>query len=59
MILVHVDDMLVVGPDAQAAELRPRLGERIKMKIDEPIVKEGDQALMLGRRIRRTAWATG
>ena len=26
------------------------------MKIDEPMVKEGDQALMLGRRIRRTAW---
>ena len=39
MILVHVDDMRVVGPDAQAAELLQRLGERIKMKIDEPMVK--------------------
>ena len=40
MILVHVDDMLVVGPDAQVAELRQRRGERIKVKIDEPMVKE-------------------
>ena len=56
MILVDVDDVLVVGPDAQVAELLQRLGERLKMKIDEPMVKEGDQALMLGRRVRRTAW---
>ena len=49
-VLVHVDDMMVLGVVEHTSELLRRLQERLKMKVEKPIEEVGDETVMRGRK---------
>jgi hypothetical protein len=55
MVVVHVDDVAIIGLREKVDQIILLLGETVTLKPAEYLAREGDTVTMLGRTIRRTA----